>query len=281
MYSYVFLSATNFGNAVLEALVQKGHIPKAIFSIPQEFCISYSKTKVKNSNFYDFTQKAKELEIPIFWVESPKKTLESYAKELQEFKVDFMLVAGWYYKIPKKIYSLSKMGSFGFHNSILPNYAGGAPLVWAIINGESKSGVTLFQMEEEMDTGDIIFQEEFEISYNDSIAEVLKKAEKCAINMSLKLFSQKEIRFIPQNAKPKYYPQRNENDGELDLSLDSTRLYNFIRAQSSPYPGAFIKTTDGKRLVIQKAYILDSAGGGGIFVVTPFVALKYSTRRVA
>lgn len=263
---YIFLGSTKYGGDILESLLQKGCIPKAIFSIPEYFSISYSKTQVRNYNFYDFETLAKQNEIPFYWVDQ-STPLQVYADKIKEWRLEFMLVAGWYYKIPPPIYTLSKLGAFGFHSSLLPKYAGGAPLVWAMINGESKSGVTLFQMQEQMDNGDIIMQESFDIAFSDTIQEVLHKSTQCAIAMSLKLFDKDyHITFTPQNAKQEYYPQRSPSDGEIDLSWDSTRLYNFIRAQSSPYPGAFIKTIDGKKLVIDKAHIqLESSGGGGAF----------------
>ncbi|WP_104722764.1 methionyl-tRNA formyltransferase, partial [Helicobacter mesocricetorum] len=249
--SYIFLGATHFGREILENLIERGYIPKAIFSIPETFCISYTKDKVKNTNFFDFSKIAEEYKIPLYWVQSPNQPLISYKEQIKDMQASFMLVAGWYYKIPHQIYSLSKMGAFGFHNSLLPKYAGGAPLVWAMIKGERESGVTLFRMNEKMDGGEIILQESFEIAFSDSIAEVLHKATQCAVAMSIKLFSTDfDITFTPQKGMQTYYPQRSPDDGEIDLSWDSLTLYNFIRAQSSPYPGAFIKTSDGKRLVI-------------------------------
>ncbi|TLD84590.1 methionyl-tRNA formyltransferase [Helicobacter sp. MIT 11-5569] len=287
--SYIFFGTTHFSKAILENLLQKGYLPKAIFSIPEYFSISYAQEKVKNCNFFDFSSLAREYNIPFYWVESPTNTLLSYKDKIQEYEVDFFLVANWYYKIPYQIYTLSKMGAFGFHNSLLPKYAGSAPLVWAMIKGERESGVTLFKMNEEMDCGDIISQESFVIDFKDSINEVLKKAEKIAIQMSLDLFC-KPIVFTEQKGETKYYPPRNPEDGEIDLNLSAEDLYNFIRAQSFPYPGAFIKTRDGKRLIIEKAYIdsripnnpsFDNPAGGGGRFSRFFAPLQTTSKKVA
>ena len=253
---YVFLSATIFGSKILENLLSKGCIPKAIFTIPQYFSISYSSNKVKNYNFYDFAPIARKYKIPLYSVESAVSPISSYQKVLASMHLDFMLVAGWYYKIPENIYMLSRLGAFGFHNSLLPKYAGGAPLVWAMICGEKEAGVTLFKMNNHMDSGAIILQESFEIAQEDTIKEVLDKATQQAKAMSLKLFDRDfVITFKEQNAKLEYYPQRNPSDGKIDLNWDSVRMYNFIRAQSAPYPGAFIQTSDGHKLVIDRAHI--------------------------
>ncbi len=267
---YVFLSSTHFGKEILESLISHNCPPKAIFSIPEYFSISYSKTKVKNCNYYDFQEISQKYSIPLYIIESGVAPLTSFYDVIHSMQLDFMLVAGWYYKIPKSIYSLCKFGSFGFHNSLLPKYAGGAPLVWAIINGETQAGVSLFRMEEGMDSGAIILQESFSIESEDTIAEVLKKATSKAKEMSLKLFRQDfEIVFKEQESPQEYYPQRTPNDGEIDLKWDALSIYNFIRAQSSPYPGAFIKTIDGKKLIIDKAHIENFCGGGGILLSRP------------
>lgn len=261
-HTFIFLGATHFGREILQSLLAHGHRPCAIFGIPEYFNISYSSTQVRNFNFYDFSPIAKELHIPFKWVCSPEQKIISYYDFIKNLKADFMLVAGWYYTIPSKIYRLTKLGAFGFHNSLLPQYAGGAPLVWALIEGQKHSGVSLFRMEESIDSGDIIAQKQFSIEEDEYIADILKKATKAAIEMALELFD-KPICFTPQSGPPQIYPQRSPVDGKIDLNWDSSRIYNFIRAQSAPYHGAYIETIDGKWLVIEKARISDKQGGGG------------------
>ena len=72
-----------------------------------------------------------------------------------------MLILGWFYKVPKSIRDLSKLGAWGIHASLLPKYAGGSPLTWAIINGEKQTGITLFRLDDGIDDGDIISQKNF------------------------------------------------------------------------------------------------------------------------
>jgi methionyl-tRNA formyltransferase len=159
--------------------------------------------------------------------------------------------------VPKKIRDIATYGTWGIHASMLPNYAGGAPLVWAIINGETETGVTLFKLDDGVDDGDIIEQEIIVIENVDTIKEVYEKViivSKTILLKALKNIS--KIVFKPQDkSKIKVFPQRKPQDGELDLTKPAQEIYNFIRAQSSPYPGAFIKTSDGKKLIIEKARI--------------------------
>ena len=161
--------------------------------------------------------------------------------------------------IPQSIRELVKYGAWGIHASLLPNYAGGAPLSWAIINGEKETGITLFRMEDGVDDGDIIAQKSFTIEYEDAIKEVYEKATIASKDILKNVLTNiKDIKPIPQNkVEIEIYPQRSPKDGKIDLTKSSEEIYNFIRAQSSPYPGAFITTSDGKKLVIEKARIED------------------------
>lgn len=256
--SFAFFGTTNYSKELLLFLLEKDLAPKVIFSIPQEFNISYSNEKVKNTNYADLKKIALKYDILYYEIDSVdgKKT-KDYEPIIKELNLDLILVLGWYYMLPKSTRELSKYGAWGIHASLLPKYAGGAPLNWAIINGEKETGVTLFRMDDGVDDGDIIAQKSFSIEYEDTIKEVYDKATISSKEILLDVFKDIEnIKFIPQNkSKIEIYPQRNHSDGEIDLTKTSEDIYNFIRAQSSPYPGAFIKTIDGKKLIIEKVRV--------------------------
>lgn len=255
---FAFLGCTNFSKSLLLHLIDNGYIPAVIFTIPKEFTISYSSEKIQNSNFANLKEIANQNSIPIFEVESKKgMRLDDYQDVIQDMRVELMLVLGWYYMISKSVRESLKYGAWGIHASLLPKYAGGAPLSWAIIKGEVETGVTLFRMDDGVDDGDIIAQKSFEIHQKDTIKDVYIKADEVSkIVLSEVLGDIRSVVFAPQDKSAiKIYPQRCPADGELDLSQTSEQLYNFIRAQSSPYPGAFIKTVDGKKLIIEKARI--------------------------
>ena len=257
----VFFGATKFSEEVLTYLLLNKISIGALFTIPQEFSISYSQTKVKNYNYSELELISKKNNIPSYYIESSefgKKTAD-YFEIINDIKPDVILIVGWYYMVPKKIRELAKYGAWGIHASMLPDYAGGAPLVWAMINGEKETGVTLFRLDEGVDDGDIIAQEKIVIEETDTIKEVYDKvtmSSKTILISALKNI--RDIEFIPQDkTKIKIYPQRKPDDGEIDLTKPAKYLYDFIRAQSAPYPGAFIKTSDGKKLIIEKARIQD------------------------
>jgi methionyl-tRNA formyltransferase len=256
--TFAFLGCTNFSKTLLLYLIEQNFIPAAIFTIPKKFNISYSENKVINSNFADLQAIAKENSIPIFEVESKAgMRLEDYQEVISEIGVELMLVLGWYYMIPRSVREPLTYGAWGIHASLLPKYAGGAPLGWAIIKGETETGVTLFRMDDGVDDGDIIAQRSFEIDFNDTIKDVYFKAEVSSkLILSDVLSDIRAVKFTPQDkSEIEVYPQRRPDDGELDLSQSAEDLYNFIRAQSSPYPGAFIRTVDGKKLIIEESRI--------------------------
>ncbi len=256
-----FLGCTKYSEELFLNIIKNDKVEiAAIFSIPENFKINYSEDLVTNSNFADMEIHAKRNNIPFHYVSSEKGyRLQDYSSFLKELEVDVILVLGWYYMLSKAVRDLAKLGAWGIHASLLPNYAGGAPLVWSIIEGETKTGVTLFKLEDGVDNGDIIMQEEFPILFEDSIKEVYQKATEASIKMLNKALSlgDKNI-FIKQDPDSiKIYPQRKPSDGLIDFNKPALSIYNFIRAQSNPYPGAYFVAGDNKKIVIEKARIVD------------------------
>lgn len=255
----VFFGCTNFSKEILLHLLENNINISALFTIPEEFDISYSDNKVKNYNYFDFTEISKNYEIPLFYVNSTENKISNYKKVIEDIKPDVILIMGWYYMVPKTIRDIAKYGTWGIHTSLLPKYAGGAPLVWAMINGEERTGVTLFKLDNGVDDGDIIAQSEIKIEFEDTIKEVYDKATIVSKEILYNsLLNIKNIEFIKQDkSKIEVYPQRSPKDGEIDLNKSGFEIYNFIRAQAPPYPGAFFKTIDGKKIIIEKARIED------------------------
>lgn len=254
----IFLGATIFSKNILEALLKEYYQISAIFSIPKEFSISYSTKKVRNINYHDLRIIAKENKIPYYSVESKVgKKLTDYYDVIKDIDPDVILVMGWYYMIPKKIRDLAKYGAWGIHASLLPDYAGGAPLVWAIINGEEETGVTLFRLDDGVDDGDIIKQKEFKIEFKDTIKEVYDKATIASKEILIESLNNiDKINFIKQDkSKIKVYPQRKPEDGEIDFDKNGIDIYNFIRAQAPPYPGAYFITKDNRKIIIERVRI--------------------------
>jgi len=253
----IFFGCTHYSKELLEHLLNNNANIVGVFSIPEEFSISYSEEKVKNTNYVDLKPVSNRHKIPFFEIDSVEgKKTTSYTKIISDLKPDVILVLGWYYMVPKSIRDIPKYGSWGIHASLLPNYAGGAPLVWAIINGEKKTGVTLFRMESGVDDGDIIYQVEFPIHDNDTIKEVYENATISSKQILNEVLNKNfKVTFTKQDrSKIKIYPQRNPKDGLINWSWEPERIKNFIRAQTKPYPGAFT-IIEGKKVIIWDANV--------------------------
>lgn len=210
--------------------------------------------------------------IRVLLISNKQRRFEAAAKALREFpetvidsgaaacntedlyplfeKADLVIVAGWPNILPKKLFDLPEHGVWNCHGGPLPHYRGGSPLNWQLINGERKLGVSLIQMDEGIDTGPIIGVEYFELpEYN------IVTADKCANEAFYKLVSQALRTFLEKggvDATPQgdgqYYRQRCDDDGEIDFSKSADEIRNFVNALSSPYPGAWFRAGDGKKV---------------------------------
>jgi len=254
----VFFGASQFSEDLLSTLYDNGFKIDALFTIDQEFTIRKGE-KVKNYNHSNLIPLAEANNTPHHIVDNEERKLSSYIDVLEEIQPDVILVLGWYYMIPKAVRDIPKYGCCGIHASLLPKYAGWAPLVWAIIHGEKKTGVTFFQMDESTDGGDIIMQKELAIEPDDTIKEVYAKATESSKQIlleTLPIFDTLEFKKQDKNLL-EIHDKRSPEDGLIDMDMTAQEMYNFVRAQSSPYPGAFIRTSDGKKLIIEKARIED------------------------
>lgn len=193
----------------------------------------------KRSKFNEFQSFCIKEQIPFFVA---KNRLDS-ENIIENIAPDYCIVVGWYWLIDKRIISIVPEGILGIHNSLLPKYRGGAPLVWSIINGEKKVGFSMFSFTEGMDDGDIWFQYSLNIDENDYINDVLIRLEKLAVEKFeyhyLDILNGKLKPYPQDDQNVTYCAQRIPNDGLIDWKKSAIEVYNFIRAQSMPYPGAF------------------------------------------
>ena len=257
-----FFGCTVFSERILKALLKcEKHDIVAIFSIPQEFLISYSAKPVVNSNYADLKPYALGLNIPFFEVNSIKgaRTID-FEKEIEKLDLDLILVMGWYYMVAESTRSLAKLGAWGIHASLLPDYAGGAPLVWAMIEGQTITGVSLFKLSNGVDDGDIIEQLKFPIESTDTIREVYEKATIASEQIIQKVFGNERYNLHPKTqdkTKIRVYPQRKPEDGEVNWTWEAEKINRFIKAQTKPYPGAWTKIGN-KKIILWDAEVNDN-----------------------
>ena len=172
-------------------------------------------------------------------------------------EADIILYYGWSWKIPKEIYE--KKLCLILHTSPLPKYRGGSPLQHQIINGNKMSAVTILKAEKEIDTGDIYSQSYFSLegSLEDIFDSIVEVGTKDTITVLDEIKNGIAQPIKQDESQATYYKRRKEEESEitfLDLETKGARqLYNFIRALADPYPNAYIKCVDGKKLYITGA----------------------------
>lgn len=248
------MGASELGFDCCEAIIKTGHEVVGVFTIPQEFDIKYKnqadKTRVKNVLFKDFNIFQQQFNIPVTLI-TDKMT--SYTDTVMKLQPDLILAIGWYYMIPDAMMKLACKGAIGIHGSLLPKYRGNAPFVWAMINGEKETGISLFYFEKGVDEGDIIAQKKIPIGEKETIRDILNKARVSSIEILLEYLpkiANGTAPKIPQDhSLATIFPKRTPEDGLIDWNWEAKRIYDFIRAQTKPYPGAFTYINNKKVII--------------------------------
>lgn len=173
--------------------------------------------------------------------------------------IDLMFGVSWRYLIPARVYQRPRLGTFVFHDSLLPAYRGFAPTVWAMINGEDQTGVTLFEIADEVDSGDIVDQEPVSIGPDDTISLVLERVTQTYLTLLERnlgrLLEGTVPRYPQDHAEASYTCKRLPEDNQIDWTASSERIYNLIRAVTKPYPGAYTYLA-GQKLQVWSAHRL-------------------------
>jgi methionyl-tRNA formyltransferase len=174
----------------------------------------------------------------------------------QALELDYIFAIKWRTMIPSEVVEATGHGLIIFHASLLPKYRGFAPVNWPLINGEEKTGVTMFYAAEEVDSGDIIEQRERIITDEDDAASVdswLNSTVEAMLIENLTRLASGTAPRIPQDQKEATYAiWRSPEDGHIDWNQPTRRVFNLIRGLTSPYPGAY-SLIDGRKLIIWSA----------------------------
>ena len=184
------------------------------------------------------------------------KSYDEYSNSfIRKYNPDFILFYGWSWMVDKDI--IGNYKCIMLHPSKLPKYRGGSPIQNQIIRGEENSAVTLFLMNEEMDSGPIVFQELMLLS--GSINDIFNRIEELGYQGTMQFLSNpiEGVKQIEEDAT--YFSRRTEDQGEItskELNEQSSEyIYNKIRMLQDPYPNAYLKASDGKKIFITKACI--------------------------
>ncbi len=176
--------------------------------------------------------------------------------KIESFSPDLFIVASYGSIISKELLGLASIMPLNIHSSFLPNYRGAAPINWAIVNGERDTGVTLFKMNEKLDTGDIVAKKKIAITEDIdaiSLEEILANESVELLEQTLDSLKRGDIKLYPQEGESSYAPKLKKEDGLIDWSLSAVDIYNKVRGLL-PWPGGF-SYLDSKLLKIYKARV--------------------------
>ncbi|MBQ1980084.1 MAG: methionyl-tRNA formyltransferase, partial [Alistipes sp.] len=233
----VFMGTPEFAVASLRRIVEEGYNVVAVVTTPDK--PAGRGQKIHES---DVKLAAKELGLPIL---QPEKLRDpEFVKAMEELKPDLGIVIA-FRMLPEVIWAMPKYGTFNLHASLLPQYRGAAPINWAIINGEEKTGITTFLLNHEIDKGAIIGQLEEPILPEDNIGTMYDKlmTKGCDLVVeTIEKIASGDYKAIEQmhidESTLKPAPKIFKDDCKIDWSWQGERIVNFVRGLS-PYPAAW------------------------------------------
>lgn len=184
---------------------------------------------------------------------------------LASLDLDLLLVIGWSQILHHDALATARLGVIGAHASLLPHNRGSAPINWALIRGDTTAGNTLIWLTDGVDEGSIIDQMEFPVTQYDTCETLYQKVAETNHRMIERILPQLFSGRKPGRRQPHtnetLLPRRRPADGLLDWNQPAQQVYDFVRALTRPYPGAF-SILDGQRWIIQSCALLPDPGIG-------------------
>jgi methionyl-tRNA formyltransferase len=234
----VFMGTPEFALASLKALVENGYQVAGVITAPDKPAGRGKKLTESAVKQYSVQQGLNVMQ--------PEKLKDPvFLEELKSLEADLQVVVAFRI-LPEVVWNMPRLGTFNLHASLLPQYRGAAPLNWAIINGETKSGVTTFLLDHQVDTGKILFQKETEISEDDTVGDLHDRLMEIGAGLvveTVEALSAGDVLAVSQTelVKEKYLkpaPKIFKEDCKIDWTKTTTEVRNLIRGLA-PHPAAW------------------------------------------
>ncbi len=256
----VFFGTPEFAVESLRQLVEGGYNVTAVVTMPDK-----QAGRGQHIIQSDVKKYALEKGLPVLQPEKLKSP--DFVERLQAIDADLFIVIA-FRMLPEVVWTMPRLGTFNLHASLLPKYRGAAPINWAVINGETETGVTTFFLKHEIDTGDIIQQKKIDILPSDSVGDVYDKLMLLGGKMVLETvdsiidgsFHTTPQDSIAKGVTPSPAPKIFKETCHIDWNKDTVAIHNLIRGLS-PYPAAWTAfEKDGKeyQLKIYESRIVQS-----------------------
>jgi len=246
----IFFGSANFSVPSLKAILTGGHSISSVVTQPDRQKgrgLQIAETAVKKI--------AKDAGLNIY--QPPRVNTDEVIKFLKSLSPDLFVVVAYGQILSQEILDIPKVFSINAHASLLPKYRGAAPINWAIINGDNKTGITIIKMIDKMDAGPIISQETLDISEDDTSVTLEEKLSSLAAQLllyAIKSIENKDYHLTAQDeTKVSLAPKLKKEDGQINWNKSGQDICNLIRGVL-PWPGAFTYY-NGKLLKIYRARV--------------------------
>jgi len=230
----VFMGTPEFAVATLDALVKAKFNVVGVITAPD-------KPAGRGRKLNESAVKKYALEHNLTILQPTNLKDQEFIAELKKLQANLQIVVA-FRMLPKIVWQMPEFGTFNLHASLLPNYRGAAPINWALINGETKTGVTTFFIDEKIDTGNIILQEEVAIGKDEILGDLYTKLMTVGSNLVVKTVKQLEkgaVKTIKQpEIEEKPAPKIFTETCHINWNDSLTNIYNLIRGLN-PYPAAW------------------------------------------
>ncbi|HPF50772.1 MAG TPA: methionyl-tRNA formyltransferase [Draconibacterium sp.] len=258
----VFMGTPDFAVASLKQLVENEYQVVGVITAPDRPAGRGKQLAVSAVKKYALTNNLKVLQ--------PEKLKNpEFLEELRSLNADLQVVVA-FRMLPEVVWNMPRLGTFNLHASLLPRYRGAAPLNWAIINGDTKTGVTTFQLDHEIDTGKILFKKEIDIWENDTVGSIHDSLMEIGAKLVIETvdaLADGNVEAIPQETladetEIKHAPKIFKEDCKIDWSKDAETIRNLIRGLS-PYPTAWstlVNKTNGQEISVKVFFAMHAEG---------------------
>jgi methionyl-tRNA formyltransferase len=255
----IFMGTPQFAVPTLEALVHKGHTILAVVTQPD-------RPKGRGRKRVPSPVKEAAVAHQIEVLQPQKVSDDHFSDQIRKMGPDLAIVVAFGQILKKNLLSTPGWGVINIHASLLPKYRGAAPIQWAILNGESKTGLTVMRMDEGLDTGPILFQKEVPILEDETAGQLHDRLSQLAgqlIIEALTDMTKTQVNEIPQDDSLASYASKIERrDCLVDWKQPATRISCLIRALD-PRPGAYT-LLEGKQIKLFSSTVVDRSGLDGV-----------------
>ena len=255
MAKIVFMGTPDFAQESLKALYEAKHNIIAVVTNPDRPKGRGMKMLASPVKEYAVSQGLQILQ--------PEKVRKNndFIEKIKQLEPEYICVVAYGKILPRELLEIPKKGCINVHGSLLPQYRGAAPIQWAVLNGDKKTGITTMYMDEGMDTGDMILKEEVEIGENETTGELWQRLSKIGGNLLVKTIEQIEEGTAPREKQSSEYsmaPMLSKDMAKIDwANMNTLQIKNLVRGLN-PIMGAYTIIND-KKVKLWKVDIVEQS----------------------